>query len=238
MQKTIHRAETRGHIDHGWFDTYNTFSFAGYENPERSNFGMLRVLNDDMVVGGGAFGTHLHRNMELITIMLEGTMEHKDDKGGRSVLSAGDVHILSAGAGMRHTEKNVHPDKPMRYLRMWVIPNKMAAMPRCDQTSVDAAAKKDTLFTVVSPEPKAQRLQINQEASLHLGDLSKGWKTQYLLQKESAGMYVFVLNGHVMVGGEILKQRDGIGIHATGKKAIPIEAITQTEIVVMEFPMD
>lgn len=232
---TIHRANTRGHANHGWLDSKHTFSFANYHNPERMHFGVLRVLNDDTVEAGMGFGTHPHNNMEIISIPLEGDLEHKDSMGTLSVIKQGDVQVMSAGTGIQHSEFNKNKDKKVKFLQIWIFPKQKGVQPRYDQMTFKAADRKDKLQQILSPNPDDAGVWIHQDAWFHLGDLSPAFSTTYELRKPGNGIYFFVLSGSVEIAGQALADRDGLGI--VDVQRVEIKAQTRTEILVMEVPM-
>lgn len=237
MSETVlHKAETRGHADHGWLNTYHTFSFANYEDPERVNFGALRVLNDDTVAPGMGFGTHPHDNMEIVSIPLEGDLEHKDSMGNVSVIRHGDVQVMSAGTGIYHSEYNKNKDKQVRFLQIWLFPNKENVTPRYGQITLNIADRHNKLQQILSPNADDDGVWIHQNAWFHLGEFDKGVSTKYLLNAEGNGVYVFVLRGDVAIDRQPLKTRDGFGIWDV--KEISIEALTGTELLLMEVPMN
>jgi redox-sensitive bicupin YhaK (pirin superfamily) len=236
MKKIIHKANTRGHANHGWLDSYHTFSFAGYYDPERMHFGALRVLNDDTVAGGMGFGTHPHDNMEIISIPTEGALEHKDSMGNVQVIQKGDVQVMSAGTGIQHGEQNKNSDQPVRFFQIWVYPNKKNVTPRYDQKNFTDADKHNRLLTVVSPIGTTDGgVQIQQDAWFSLGKLDKNHNIQYTLKKKDNSVYAFVIEGDVTVNGEKLNRRDGLGI--IGSENIEIVADSNSEILLMEVPM-
>lgn len=236
MKYILHKADTRGHANHGWLDSYHTFSFAGYHDPERVHFGALRVLNDDTVAGGMGFGTHPHENMEIISIPTSGDLEHIDDMGNKQVISQGDVQVMSAGKGIQHGEKNKNLNKPVKFFQIWVFPNQKDVTPRYDQKSFSAAEKHNNLLTVVSPiGTNDEGVQIHQNAWFSLGNLDKDYVTTYDLKKEKNGIYIFVIEGEVTINGEKLNRRDGLGI--TDSKKLEIKADTDTELLIIEVPL-
>jgi redox-sensitive bicupin YhaK (pirin superfamily) len=236
MLTTLHKAETRGHADHGWLDSWHSFSFAGYYDPERMHFGALRVLNDDTVSGGMGFGTHPHDNMEIISIPTSGDLEHKDNMGNSQVIRQGDVQVMSAGTGIMHGEKNKNPDKPVKFFQIWVFPNKMNVTPRYDQKTFTEEEKKNTLLTVVSPiGTNDGGVQIHQDAWFSLGKLDKGIALEYQLKNNKNGVYAFVIEGEVNINGQSLNRRDGLGITETQK--LDIIADSDAELLLMEIPM-
>ncbi|HLW32180.1 MAG TPA: pirin family protein [Aequorivita sp.] len=235
MKTIIHRAITRGHANHGWLNSYHTFSFANYHNPERMNFGVLRVLNDDTVSAGMGFGTHPHDNMEIISIPLAGDLEHKDSMGNVTVIKEGDVQVMSAGTGVTHSEYNKNKDKEVKFLQIWVFPNKKNVTPRYDQISLRDIAKENTFYQVLSPNREDQGVWIHQDAWFHIGKFTKGNSDTYTIKKEGNGVYAFILDGEVTINGETLSKRDGMGIWETD--SFEVEATEDARVLLMEVPM-
>jgi quercetin 2,3-dioxygenase len=238
MSKTIiHRAESRGHANHGWLDTHHTFSFANYYDPERMHFGALRVLNDDRVNPGMGFGTHPHDNMEIVSIPLEGDLEHKDSMGNVAVIKHGDIQVMSAGTGIQHSEYNRNKDTLVKFLQIWVIPNKKNVTPRYDQITLDAKDRHNRLQQIVSPNPDDEGVWIHQDAWFHLGNFDKNFTAEYNIKKAGNGVYAFVLKGNFAIEGVELKERDGIGIWDTD--VISVESDTDgSEVLLMDVPMN
>ena len=233
-QYVYHAADTRGHADHGWLDTYHSFSFASWYNPDRMHFGALRVLNDDFVAGGGGFPTHPHDNMEIISIPLEGDLEHKDSMGNAAVIRQGDVQIMSAGTGIMHSEQNKNAGDPVRFLQIWVFPNARDLKPSYDQQVFDHDAERNNLLNVVSPNG-AEGVRIHQNAWFHLGSWDTGHTQSYALHSDDQGVYAFVLEGSVTIDGHTLGRRDGLGVWNTS--SIDIAASEDARILLMEVPM-
>ena len=231
----LHKADTRGNANHGWLQSYHTFSFANYYNPERMHFGVLRVLNDDTVQGGMGFGTHPHDNMEIISIPLEGDLEHKDSMGNTTVIRNGDVQVMSAGTGIRHSEYNKSADKTVKFLQIWVFPNKKNVEPRYDQIALKAEDRKNKLQQILSPNPGDAGVWIHQNAWFHLGSFDKGAGVDYTIKSPGNGVYAFVLSGDVTIDGQALNRRDGLGIWGTDK--ISLKAESNAEVLLMEVPM-
>jgi len=232
----LHKSDTRGHANHGWLDSHHTFSFANYYNPERMHFGVLRVLNDDKVGPGMGFGTHPHDNMEIISIPLEGDLEHKDSMGNIAVIKNGDIQVMSAGTGIQHSEYNKNKDKLTKFLQIWVFPNKKNVTPRYDQITLNANDRHNKLQQIISPNPDDAGAWIHQDAWFHLGTFDKGFSTDYNIKKSGNGVYVFVIKGDVNIEGQTLNERDGLGIWDTDK--IKITANSQgAEILIMDVPM-
>lgn len=237
MANTIlHRAETRGHENHGWLDSYHTFSFANYYDPERIHFGLLRVLNDDTIEGGMGFGTHPHDNMEIISIPLVGDLEHKDSMGNVSVIKHGDVQVMSAGTGITHSEYNKNKDQIGKFLQIWVFPNKKNVPPRYDQITLNIADRHNKLQQIVSPNTDDAGAWIHQDAWFHLGTFDKGFLTEYEIKKSGNGVYAFIIKGDVTIDGNELNERDGLGIWNTG--TISIKANSQdAEVLLIDVPI-
>ncbi len=234
--KVIHKAETRGHANHGWLDTYHTFSFANYYDPERIHFGALRVLNDDTVEARMGFGTHPHDNMEIISIPLEGDLEHRDSMGNVSIIKNGDIQVMSAGTGIRHSEYNRNPDKRVKFLQIWIIPNKRDVTPRYDQLTLQSEYRNNKLQQIISPNSEDEGLWIHQDAWLHLSNLTDQEELEYKLNKPGNGVYIFVLRGSINIAEDILTIRDGIGIWDTD--SIVIKSGVSSEILLIEVPMN
>lgn len=236
MKSILHKAESRGHANHGWLDSYHTFSFAGYYDPERVQFGALRVLNDDTVAGGMGFGTHPHDNMEIISIPIDGDLEHKDSMGNNQVIRQGDVQAMSAGTGIQHGEKNKNKDKPVKFFQIWVFPNQKNVTPRYDQQHFPDTEKHNKLLTVVSPVGSTDGgVQIHQDAWFSLGKLDKGTAINYTLRNKDNGVYAFVIEGDLTINSIKLNRRDGLAITETGE--LELKADSDAEILLMEVPV-
>lgn len=238
MANTIlHKAETRGDANHGWLHSKHTFSFANYHNPERMHFGVLRVLNDDYVAPGMGFGTHPHNNMEIISIPLEGDLEHKDSMGNVAVIKNGDVQVMSAGTGITHSEYNRNKDKPVKFLQIWVFPNKRNVQPRYDQITLDINDRHNKFQQIVSPNATDAGVWIYQDAWFHLGKFDKDFSIDYNIKKSGNGVYAFILKGDITIDGTVINERDGFGVWDTDK--ITVNANSQdAEILLMEVPMN
>lgn len=236
MKSVLHKADTRGHADHGWLNSYHTFSFAGYHDPERIHFGALRVLNDDTVAGGMGFGKHPHDNMEIISIPVSGDLEHQDNMGHKQVIRPGDVQVMSAGTGIQHSEKNRNNDREVRFFQIWVFPNKKNVKPRYDQKSFPDTEKHNKLLTVVSPVGTNDGgVQIHQDAWFSLGKLDKGFHSNYILKNKANGVYAFVIEGDVTINNQKLSRRDGLGI--TDADELSIQADSDSDLLLMEVPV-
>ena len=235
MKTVLHKSDTRGHADHGWLNSYHSFSFANYHDAERMNFGVLRVLNDDTVAAGRGFGTHPHSNMEIISIPLEGDLQHMDDIGNSTVIKAGDVQVMSAGTGVSHSEYNKNKDQPVKFLQIWIIPNKENVTPRYDQISINDIATKNSLYQILSPNQDDSGVWIHQNAWFHLGEYESETTDSYTLKQKGNGVYIFVLEGEFELENQKLSKRDGLGIWDID--TINFKTNGNSKILVMEVPM-
>lgn len=232
----LHKAATRGHASHGWLDARHTFSFASYHNPDRMHFGVLRVLNDDRIDGGMGFGMHPHDNMEIITIPLEGDLQHKDNMGNTAVIKRGMIQVMSAGAGVLHSEFNPNADQQTKLLQIWLFPNKRNVAPRYSDLTISEHQKQNELQQVVSPNPDDAGVWIHQDAWFSMGTFDKDVSTSYKIKKAGNGVYAFVIKGSFKIGDTIVEERDGFGISDTdGFELIALTA--DAEILLMDIPM-
>ena len=236
MKTIFHAASSRGHADHGWLNAHHSFSFANWYDPSRINFGMLRVLNDDIVAGGQGFGTHPHNDMEIITIILDGALEHKDSMGNGSVIKPGDVQVMSAGTGVMHSEFNPLKDKATNLFQLWIFPKENGIKPRYDQKTFDVADRKNKIQTVASGFKTGDELYIHQNAAISLANLDKDGILNYDLKDKNNGAYIMVINGNLDVEGTQLGKKDAIGVWETEK--ITLKAGESTEIIIIEVPMN
>ena len=235
MDQVIHRGDTRGYANHGWLESYHSFSFASYYNPERMQFGTLRVLNDDRVAPGMGFGTHPHQNMEIISIPLEGDLEHKDSMGNTAVIRQGDVQVMSAGTGVQHSEYNKNRDREVAFLQIWMLPDKPNVTPRYDQITLNPEQLKNTWFTLLGPRDKHDNLWIHQNAWFHLGEFDDQQTTSYSIREPGNGLYIFVLEGTIAIGDESLGRRDAMGVWNTPEVSFRME--DKSRLLLLEVPM-
>ncbi len=235
MKSVLHKANTRGHANHGWLDTHHTFSFANYRNPERMSFGVLRVLNDDVVAGGRGFRTHPHDNMEIISIPLEGALQHEDSMGNVAVIEQGDVQVMSAGTGIYHSEKNKSTEAEVKFLQIWMFPNKKNVTPRYDQITLEQAKFRNKFFQILSPSEKDDGVWAHQNAWFHIGNLDEGHTATYKIKDSANGVYAFILDGSVTIENQALETRDGYGLWDT--EEIKITADSNARVLLMDVPM-
>jgi len=234
MKKIFHAASTRGEANHGWLHAKHSFSFANYFNPERIQFGALRVLNDDTVAPGMGFGTHPHDNMEIITIPLEGALEHKDSMDNVGVIEADEIQVMSAGTGVYHSEYNRNKDQALSLLQIWVFPKEQNVKPRYDQKNIKDLKKVNTLYPVVTPDPEAPGMWIHQDAWFYMGDFDTPTELEYDLHKKGNGVYAFLIEGTAEVAGESLQKRDALGVWDTDR--FSLKANPHSRILLIEVP--
>lgn len=235
MKSVLHKASSRGRADHGWLKSYHSFSFAHYYNPQRMHFGALRVLNDDSVAPGKGFGTHPHENMEIISIPLQGDLEHKDSMGNTAVIREGDVQVMSAGTGVYHSEYNKNAEREVKFLQIWVFPNRKNVEPRYDQITLDSSKLQNQFQQVLSPNPADDGVWVHQNAWFHMGRFAAGKHSTYSLKAEGNGVYAFMLEGQAEIDGQKLEKRDGYGLWETDK--ITFTAKENSSVLLMEVPM-
>jgi redox-sensitive bicupin YhaK (pirin superfamily) len=236
MKHIIHKADTRGYANHGWLKSYHTFSFAGYHNPERANFGMLRVLNDDFVDAGMGFGKHPHDNMEIISIPLSGALHHQDSTGRDKIIKTGDVQIMSAGTGIYHSEVNASQDEPVAFLQLWIFSKVNNIEPRYDQKEFNVADRTNQFQVVVSPTQENGSLFINQDAWLSMIDLEEGHSAEYKIHQAGNSVYCFILDGDLNIASESLSKRDAIGLWECD--TFSVQAIKNSKVLFIEVPMN
>lgn len=235
MNTTKYASDSRGKANYGWLKTRYSFSFAEYYDASRIRFGVLRVLNDDEVAGGEGFGMHPHDNMEIITIPLEGKLQHKDSMGNTSVIESGEIQVMSAGTGIMHSEFNPDPEIPVKLLQIWVFPDVKNHTPRYQQAKIDTEAIKNRLHTIVSPETGNGTVWIHQNAFFSLGEAEFNQTWRYALNDKNNGMYIFVIEGGAKIGEMQLHRRDAAGITDTSSVEIDVEG--GTRLLLMEIPM-
>ena len=235
MKKTMHKAASRGLANHGWLKSFHTFSFANYFNPERMNFGMLRVLNDDIVQPKMGFGTHPHKNMEIISIPISGALSHKDSMNNQRSIEVGEVQVMSAGTGLTHSEFNDSKTTETNFLQLWIIPEKNEVTPYYNQKKFEESERKNKFQTLVSPKDKQVEgsLPINQQGYISMIDLENNFEIEYDLKNS---VYFFLIDGEVSIADEILNNRDAIGIEDVEK--VSVKALKKSKLLVIDVPMN
>jgi redox-sensitive bicupin YhaK (pirin superfamily) len=234
MKFILHSANSRGHANHGWLESFHTFSFANYYDPNRMNFGVLRVLNDDRIAAGTGFGTHPHENMEIISIPLSGGLKHKDSMGNETVIQSGEIQVMSAGTGVQHSEMNNSSSEEARFLQIWIIPDKRNVTPRYDQINIPTHTNNEW-NQVLSPNDNDDGVWIHQKAWFSIGDFNPGVQSTYQLNEPSNGVYIFVLDGELQVNENVLQTRDGMGVWETDK--LLFNFTKATKVLLMEVPL-
>jgi redox-sensitive bicupin YhaK (pirin superfamily) len=233
----LHKSESRGHVNHGWLDTYHSFSFASWHNTERIHFGALRVLNDDLVKGGYGFGKHPHDNMEIITVVLKGALEHEDSMGHKQAIHDNEVQVMSAGSGLLHSEYNHNKDEDVNLLQIWIFSEKQNIEPRYDQRVFEEKDRLNKLQVLVAPmDSNDEGLKINQNAWIYRTSLKKGKAVDLQLHQAQNGLYSFVIEGAVAISGTTIGRRDAVGI--SGKEHFEIVANEDSDLLLIEVPME
>ncbi len=230
-----HKSDSRGLADHGWLNSHHTFSFANYYNPDRMGFGLLRVLNDDVVQSGRGFGTHPHENMEIISIPLSGSLRHKDSMGNEHIIHAGEVQVMSAGTGITHSEQNHSETEAVNFLQIWVLPGEQNITPRYEQKEFPKAGRANCFQQLLSPEQNAESLWINQNAYFSMIDLAATQSARYSLHSKENGLYLFIISGSIKVLSVQLSKRDGAGI--SDEQDVTLNAIEDAQILCMKIPL-
>ena len=235
MNLRLFPADQRGHAQHGWLESYHSFSFASYYNPECMHFGALRVLNDDWVAPGMGFGTHPHDNMEIISIPLSGDLEHRDSMGNRSVIKEGEIQVMSAGTGITHSEYNPNSDREVRFLQIWLFPRSKNLTPRYDQKTIADLLQPNELSVVLSPNAQDKGVWIHQDAWFSMGEFDQSTELIYESKKSGNGAYLFLLEGSVEVEGHNLGRRDAIGVW--NYEQLALRTSPGTRLLLMDVPM-
>ena len=236
MKTVFHTSDSRGHANHGWLDARYSFSFAGWFNPERIQFGALRVLNDDIIHGGMGFGTHPHDNMEIVTIPLKGDLEHKDSMGNSAVIREGDIQVMSAGTGVHHSEYNKNPDKEINLFQLWIFPNQRDVEPRYDQIPIRTFHQKNAFFQILSPIAEDQGLWIHQNAWMHMLDADAQTSHTYTIKNPGNGVYVMVIEGQIAWNDQVLNRRDAMGVWDTNDFEILV--LEDAQVLLVDVPMN
>ncbi|MEN9918445.1 MAG: hypothetical protein RL662_881 [Bacteroidota bacterium] len=236
MEKVLYKAATRGHKHHGWLEAHHTFSFGDYFDLDRINFGALRVLNDDIIQGGKGFGKHPHDNMEIITIPLSGDLEHSDSMGHTSLITSGEIQVMSAGSGLYHSEYNANANTPLNLFQIWIHPRENNVKPRYDQKKFDFSAHKNVLLEVISPNQSDDTLWVHQDTWFNLGTFDNGFKTDYQINKKGNGVFAMVIEGEFTMGDQRLSRRDALGVWDTDR--IQLQSLSDNaRILLIEVPM-
>jgi len=235
MKTKLFIADSRGYANHGWLKSSHSFSFASYFNPDQMNFGVLRVLNDDWVAPSMGFETHGHRDMEIISIPLSGDLKHRDNMGNETIIRSGDIQVMSAGSGVQHSEMNASASDPVAFLQIWIFPKVKNVTPRYDQLTLKAEDSTNRWQQILSPNKEDEGVWIHQDAFMHLNHLDAQGSTTYKLKNTANGVYLFVIEGEVIVEGEKLGKRGAIGISEVAQ--FTLSAQTNAKLLAIEVPM-
>jgi hypothetical protein len=235
MKITYHADTSRGLAEHGWLISRHTFSFADYYDPERVNFGVLRVLNDDIVKPSMGFGTHPHENMEIVSIPLYGSLRHQDNMGNKHIISTGEVQIMSAGTGITHSEHNNSSFEDVNFLQIWVLPKEKNIKPRYDQKFFDVNKSRNRFQLLVSPQESDETVWINQDAWFSRASIQAGHKIVYEKMGNDHGVYFLIIEGETIIDGNTVYRRDGLGLE--GNETHIVTAKTETQVLAIEVPL-
>jgi hypothetical protein len=223
------------HNEEDWLSTYWHFSFAHYQNPDKMNFGPLRVFNDDIIQPGTGFDLHPHRDMEIVTYVIDGELEHKDNQGNYGVIQSGEIQRMTAGSGILHAERNLSKEKPLRLLQMWLFANRRGLSPSWEQRRFGKEARSDKLLPVIVPEnvKDGQALYIHQDAAIYISSLASGSRVEHKLSKDRKA-YMFVIEGRVKLNSSMMETRDAAKVENESK--LSIQADKQTELILLDLP--
>lgn len=236
MQKKLFKGIGRGHKNYDWLDTYHSFSFSDYYDPNKMNFGALRVLNDDRIAPGKGFGFHGHKNMEIITIPIYGRMRHQDNQGNSELLRTNEVQVMSAGTGIQHSEFNASATEEASLFQLWIYPEEQDVKPRYEQKYFDQRDRDQRFQILAHPNGKGDGLGIHQQAWISLGNFAQGANAEYKMNERKNGLFVFVIEGKLNVLDEHLMKRDGIGL-SEGNEVINFGITAYTQLLMVEVPM-
>jgi redox-sensitive bicupin YhaK (pirin superfamily) len=237
MNKVLHIAQERGLVSFGWLDAKYSFSFGNYYNPDKMNFGALRVLNDDTIAPAMGFGKHPHKNMEIITIVQSGALKHEDSMGNKGIIEAGDIQVMSAGSGIEHSEVNASSQNSLTLFQLWIHSQRQDVTPRYEQKKIAPLLTDNTFTTIVKPKQEALKddIWIHQQAYISIGNFSNETQTNYSMQQNQNGVYIMVIEGSIVVADQTLQHRDAIGLWNT--QSVDISITKNSKVLIVEVPM-
>lgn len=235
-QYIFHKSDSRHHEYNDWLDSKKTFSFADYYNPKRMNFGALRVLNDDILQAGKGFGNHPHDNMEIVSIPLTGSLQHKDNLGNERIIAAGQSQIMSTGSGVFHSEYNHETTNDTRFLQIWIYPNELNIQPRYQEVSLPTGKIENRFEAFVAPQASETTAAIQQNAWMSLGNFTEHQMFDYIVKAPGNGIYLYVIDGNVEIDGHQLSAGDGLGISDTNSFSGKVNG-TAAQLLAIEVPM-
>lgn len=237
MNKVLHIAQERGLVSFGWLEAKYSFSFGNYYNPEKMNFGALRVLNDDTIAPAMGFGKHPHKNMEIITIVQSGALKHEDSMGNKGIIEAGDIQVMSAGSGIEHSEVNASSQNSLTLFQLWIHSQRQDVTPRYEQKKIAPLLTDNAFTTIVKPKQEALKddIWIHQQAYISIGNFSDQTQTSYSMQQSQNGVYIMVIEGSITVADQTLQHRDAIGLWNTN--SVDMTITKNSKVLVVEVPM-
>ena len=237
MNKVLHIAQERGLVSFGWLEAKYSFSFGNYYNPEKMNFGALRVLNDDTIAPAMGFGKHPHKNMEIITIVQSGALKHEDSMGNKGVIEAGEIQVMSAGSGIEHSEVNASTQNSLTLFQLWIHSQRQDVTPRYEQKKIAPLLTDNAFTTIVKPKQEALKddIWIHQQAYISIGNFSDQTQTNYSMQQNQNGVYIMVIEGSIVVADQTLQHRDAIGLWNT--QSVDISITKNSKVLIVEVPM-
>lgn len=237
MNKVLHLAQERGLVSFGWLDAKYSFSFGNYYNPDKMNFGALRVLNDDTIAPAMGFGKHPHKNMEIITIVQSGALKHEDSMGNKGIIETGDIQVMSAGSGIEHSEVNASSQNSLTLFQLWIHSQRQDVTPRYEQKKIAPLLTDNAFTTIVKPKQEALKddIWIHQQAYISIGNFSNETQTNYSMQQSQNGVYIMVIEGSIVVADQTLQHRDAIGLWNT--QSVNISITKNSKVLIVEVPM-
>lgn len=237
MNKVLHIAQERGLVSFGWLEAKYSFSFGNYFNPDKMNFGALRVLNDDTIAPAMGFGKHPHKNMEIITIVQSGALKHEDSMGNKGIIEAGDIQVMSAGSGIEHSEVNASSQNSLTLFQLWIHSQRQDVTPRYEQKKIAPLLTDNAFTTIVKPKQEALKddIWIHQQAYISIGNFSNETQTNYSMQQNQNGVYIMVIEGSIVVADQTLQHRDAIGLWNT--QSVDISITKNSKVLIVEVPM-
>jgi len=237
MNKVLHLAQERGLVSFGWLDAKYSFSFGNYYNPDKMNFGALRVLNDDTIAPAMGFGKHPHKNMEIITIVQSGALKHEDSMGNKGIIEAGDIQVMSAGSGIEHSEVNASSQNSLTLFQLWIHSQRQDVTPRYEQKKIAPLLTDNAFTTIVKPKQEALKddIWIHQQAYISIGNFSNETQTNYSMQQSQNGVYIMVIEGSIVVADQTLQHRDAIGLWNT--QSVDMSITKNSKVLIVEVPM-
>ena len=236
MKTTLYKSNERGHANHGWLNTYHTFNFGNYYHPNRTNFGSLRVFNDDFVQPRAGFGKHPHDNMEIVSIVLDGELSHEDSMGNKGTIRKNEIQVMSAGSGIFHSEFNSSKSEVTNFLQVWIYPKEKGITPTYGQASLHNFNSQNNLSNIISPRDEGEKLSINQNTWFYMGEYDQSKDVNYNVNDKNNGVYIFIIEGGITINNYDLTKRDAVGVYETDSINFTVE--DNSRILLIETPME